>query len=83
MKIILAASSAGLNRNLISVIVFVVCISFLTFRVAQRRKLGQSWNNALAEGAKLRTGSVWLDGALFAAVLVIVIVVVRFVVFRQ
>jgi len=82
VEFILAASLAGPNRNLSSVIVFAVCISFLAFRVIRRRKLGHSWNDALADGARLRTGNVWLDGALFAVILVIVIVLVRFVGFR-
>lgn len=35
--------------------------------VRERKKSGQSWNEALAEGTKLMTGSVWLDGALLLA----------------
>jgi len=44
--------------------------SVLAHGVVTRRRRGQSWNQALAGGTKLVTGSVWWDGALFAAVLI-------------
>ena len=36
--------------------------------VRERKRSGQSWNEAIAQGTKLMTGSVWLDGALLLAV---------------
>ena len=42
----------------------------LVHGVILRRRRGQSWNEALAGGEKLMTGSVWLDGILFAGILV-------------
>lgn len=42
----------------------------LVHGVILRKRRGQSWNEALAGGEKLMTGSVWLDGILFAGILV-------------
>jgi hypothetical protein len=47
----------------------VVGISMLVHGVVLRRRRGR-WNDALAGGEKLVTGSVWLDGALFAMILI-------------
>lgn len=43
-------------------------ISLRAFNVLKRRKRGESWNEAIAEGTKLATGNVWLDGAVILAV---------------
>jgi hypothetical protein len=48
---------------------FIASVSVLFYDVARRRRAGQSWNEALAQGSKLLTGNVWLDGALFVVVL--------------
>lgn len=42
----------------------------LMVSVILKRRAGQSWNDALPGGSKLMTGSVWKDGAIFAAILV-------------
>ena len=38
--------------------------------VILKRRSGKNWNEALSGGSKLMTGSVWKDGAIFAAILV-------------
>jgi uncharacterized membrane protein YidH (DUF202 family) len=52
----------------------ILGISLIVHGVITRRKRGQSWNEALANGEKLMTGSVWIDGLLFAAILVVICV---------
>jgi hypothetical protein len=47
-----------------------VGVSMFVHGVILRRIRGQSWNEALAGGEKLMTGSVWLDGILLAGILV-------------
>jgi hypothetical protein len=47
----------------------VASLSYLAYDIVRRRREGQSWNEALAQGSKLLTGNVWLDGALFIVVL--------------
>jgi hypothetical protein len=54
----------------------LVCVATLAAGVIQKRKEGKSWNEALAAGSKLVTGSVWLDGAIFAAIMVAICVAV-------
>lgn len=44
--------------------------SVLILGVVERKRKGQSWNQALAGDTKLITGNVWWDGALFAGVLI-------------
>jgi hypothetical protein len=44
-----------------------------------RRKAGEDWNSAIANGTKLITGNVWLDGAIFAAILCVVIVAIGYI----
>ena len=39
--------------------------------VSRRRRLGQSWNQALAQGKNTATGSVWYDGAILLGVIVL------------
>ena len=58
---------------------FVVSVSYLVWEVMVRRKKGQSWNESLANGEKLITGNVWLDGLLFAGVLLVMSGIVWFV----
>ena len=48
---------------------FVLCLAIRYRGVWVRRRKGASWNDALAEGKKCITGSVWLDGALLAFIL--------------
>jgi|GEM_PF-6350721 len=60
----------------------VLSMSVLIHGVILRRRRGESWNQALAGGTKLMTGSVWLDGALFAVILIGIYAVLRFLVFR-
>ncbi len=55
---------------------FVICASMLIQGVVARRRSGQNWNEALAGNTKLITGNVWLDGALFAAILFVCAVAV-------
>jgi hypothetical protein len=50
--------------------VMLMWASTLTIGVIQKRRAGQNWNEALSSGSKLMTGSVWKDGAIFAAILV-------------
>jgi hypothetical protein len=38
-------------------------------RAYLRRKAGQNWHGVLADGSRLITGSVWLDGILFIMIL--------------
>jgi hypothetical protein len=64
-------SSAPLRRAVLLASV-VLGISLLIHGVVLRRRRGQSWNEALAGGEKLMTGSVWLDGALFAGILAVI-----------
>lgn len=59
----------------------VVGVSMLVHGVILRRRRGQRWNEALAGGEKLMTGSVWLDGILFAVILVAICAAV-FLLFR-
>ncbi len=61
---------------------FVLSMSVLIHGVIVRRRRGESWNQALAGGTKLMTGSVWLDGVLFAGILIGIYAVLRFLVFR-
>jgi len=39
--------------------------------VGRRRRLGQSWSQALAQGKNTATGSVWYDGAILLGVIVL------------
>ena len=73
-------SSAPLRRAVLLVSV-VVGVSMLVQGVILRRGRGQRWNEALAGGEKLMTGSVWLDGILFAVILVAICAAV-FLLFR-
>lgn len=49
----------------------VLSASVLIQGVVARRRRSQNWNEALAGNTKLITGNVWLDGALFVAVLLV------------
>jgi uncharacterized membrane protein HdeD (DUF308 family) len=62
-----AISSVPL-RNFVLLASGVYCLGYLIHDVVQRRRSGQNWNDALAGGTKLVTGNVWLDGILFAAI---------------
>jgi hypothetical protein len=53
------------------VIAGVMAYAMIFLEVRRRRKAGQSWNEALAMGSKLVTGNVWLDGLLFAGILLL------------
>ena len=44
--------------------------------VSLRRRLGQSWSQALALGKNTATGSVWYDGAILLGVIVLTLGVV-------
>jgi hypothetical protein len=55
---------------------FIFCVSSLAYGVILRRRRGESWNQALAGGTKLMTGSVWLDGALFAGIMLAILGVI-------
>ena len=66
-------SSAPLRRAVLLASV-VVGVSMLLHGVILRRRRGQSWNQALAGGEKLMTGSVWLDGVLFAGIMIAICV---------
>jgi hypothetical protein len=50
--------------------VMLIWAATLTVSVVLKRRAGQNWNEALSGGSKLMTGSVWKDGAIFAAILV-------------
>lgn len=51
-------------------------IALVVHGVVTRRRKNESWNEALSNGEKLMTGSVWLDGLLFAAILIVICVCV-------
>ena len=44
--------------------------------VGRRRRLGQSWSQALAQGKNTATGSVWYDGAILLGVIVLTMSIV-------
>ena len=70
------AMSAGPVKLTMLALAFVLSASVLVHGVITRRRRGQSWNEALAGDTKLITGNVWLDGALFTAVLLVCCVAV-------
>ncbi len=57
---------------------FIASLSVLVYDVVRRRRAGQNWNEALSLGSKLLTGNVWIDGALFVAVLAVLAALVCF-----
>jgi hypothetical protein len=75
-----AIASAPLRRAVLLASV-ILGISMLIHRVILRRRRGQSWNAALAGDTKLMTGSVWLDGALFAVILLAICAAVSLLIF--
>jgi hypothetical protein len=75
----LAALPDHFAKRALLIVAFIVCSSFLFFSdVVRRRRAGQDWNEALAQGSKLLTGNVWLDGALFVVVLAALFALVIF-----
>jgi hypothetical protein len=66
-------SSTPLRRGVL-LASLVLGISLIVHGVIVRRRRGQGWNEALANGEKLMTGSVWVDGLLFAAFLCVLCV---------
>jgi hypothetical protein len=54
----------------------IISVSLLVHGVVVRRRRGESWNATLAGDTKLMTGNVWLDGAVFAGILVVIIAAV-------
>lgn len=49
---------------------FVIsCLWYVGHKIAIGRSQGKSWRDVLADGTKPLTGSIWLDAALFIAVL--------------
>jgi hypothetical protein len=57
-------------KILLIVFVLIVVPGVLTraLSIRKRRKQGQSWNEAIAEGTRLMTGNVWLDGTMVVGV---------------
>lgn len=45
---------------------------YVVTRIVTQRKEGKSWSEVWADGAKPITGSIWLDGAVFLAILLAV-----------
>jgi len=74
----LAALPDHFAKRALLILAFIVCSSFLFSDVVRRRRAGQDWNEALAQGSKLLTGNVWLDGALFVVVLAALFALVIF-----
>jgi hypothetical protein len=60
---------------------FCLVVGLYNFRYYQP-SAPKSWNDALAGGSRLFTGSVWWDGAVFAATLVALYMVLIYVVLR-
>lgn len=57
-------------------LVMLVWVAAVSISVALKRRAGRSWNEALSDGSKLMTGSVWLDGILFAGILLVLCVAI-------
>ena len=65
-------------KRALLIAVFIACMSYSVYDVVRRRRAGQNWNEALAQGSRLLTGNVWLDGALFVVVLAALFALVLF-----
>ena len=70
---------AGLDVTTMWVVIGIEIALFIPLAVrdvSQRRRLGQSWSRALAQGKNTATGSVWYDGAILLGVIVLTMSVV-------
>jgi hypothetical protein len=45
-------------------------IVYVSYRIVVGRMRGKNWTDILSDGWKPATGSIWLDGALFAGILI-------------
>lgn len=77
------ALSAYNFKRIVWIVLLVACIWFLARRTIAQRRNGKSWNDALADGVKLVTGNVWLDGALFAVVLLGICILLFYALYRK
>lgn len=49
-----------------AIAIIVTGMRYLAHRTRAARQAGKSWGETMADDTKLATGSVWLDGAIFA-----------------
>jgi hypothetical protein len=69
----------GVWKLAVWAVLFLVGAFFQARGVISRRRAGQSWNEALANGQKLMTGNVWLDGLVLAAIFALAIAIACYI----
>src|SRR5688572_30478238 len=76
---VISRSQTGLGATAMWTVIAIEIALFIPLAVrdvSRRRRLGQSWSQALAQGKNTATGSVWYDGAILLGVIVLTMSVV-------